>query len=370
MRISDKVKKHIAFFIHSLTFGGAEKVVMNLLKNIHIRNDLRIDLVVANKRGEFLSEIPSNVRIVDLNAYRQYKLIFPLIKYLKQEQPDYLISNTLACNITALSAVLFARTQTKIAVVEHNVTSLNRDANKYTTFIREIFAKHLYPKAHSVIAVSPGVAEDLERAYNLNKGSVKIIPNPVIDKSILSLFNEKINDRWFEKEQYPVILAVGRLALEKDYVNLVRAFAIVKESKQARLIILGEGPERPHIESIIRDLGLEQDVSLPGFTANPYKYMKKASLLVSSSKTEGFSNVIVEAMACGCPVVSTDCPGPRYILDNGEYGQIVAVGDSDALANAITYALTNKVDKNRLIDRANKFTIQEAANHYLELLKS
>jgi len=135
-------------------------------------------------------------------------------------------------------------------------------------------------------------------------------------------------------------LSIGRLTKAKNYSTLIEAFAKVRQQRDVRLAILGNGEERPSLEGLVRRLGLENDVWLPGFVDPPYPYLARASVFVQSSIWEGFPTVIVEALAFGVPVVSTDCPsGPREILENGRFGELVPVGDVEALADAIRRAL-------------------------------
>jgi glycosyltransferase involved in cell wall biosynthesis len=183
---------------------------------------------------------------------------------------------------------------------------------------------------------------------------------------------QPVSHPWFEQNRLPVILAVGRLTKAKDYPTLFRAFSLVRQVRPAKLLILGEGEERSNLERLAIELGIQNDVSMPGFVDNPFAFMAKASVFVLSSAWEGFGNVLVEALACGCPVVATDCrSGPREILDNGRYGRLVPVGDHEALAKAILETLDNPdfpADRQTRLQRAMEFSIDAAVDKYLKVL--
>ena len=171
-----------------------------------------------------------------------------------------------------------------------------------------------------------------------------------------------------------MILAAGRLHVSKDFPTLLRAFSLVRKEIPSRLVILGEGEKRKELEDLAQELGIRKDHDLPGFVENPYKYMKHATVFVLSSQWEGFGNVLVEAMACGCPVISTDCPsGPREILRDGEYGVLVPPKDSEKLAQGILRVLENQDLRRELSEKGKKraldFTVDRAVEEYVKLVK-
>jgi glycosyltransferase involved in cell wall biosynthesis len=172
----------------------------------------------------------------------------------------------------------------------------------------------------------------------------------------------------------PVVLGTGRLHPQKDFATLIRAFARVRAKRPARLMNLGAGAAADSgyaadLRRLVTQLGIADDVETPGFAHNPFAYMSRAAVFAFSSRYEGLGNVLLEAMACGTPVVSTDCPsGPREILDDGQFGTLVSVGDEAALARAIENALDDPPAPDRLRARAQLFTVERAATRYLELL--
>jgi glycosyltransferase involved in cell wall biosynthesis len=361
-------RKRITFFLDALHGGGAEKVVVNLLKGLAERNEFDLDLVLATREGPYLDSVPQGVRIVDLNTGRAIKATLPLINYLKENRPWALIGNMGHVNVVASIARELSGIKTKLLLVEHNNLTAFQSNLKRAKLV-ELFMKWLYPRADSVAGVSVGVARDLEQQLKLKKETVKVLNNPVVNEDLLSQSQASIDHPWFAADMPPVFLAVGRLNQQKDFPNLLAAFAQVRKQQPARLIILGEGEERSALESIIQDLGIGEDVLLPGFVKNPYAYMKHASCLVLSSKDEGLPTVLIEAMACGCPVVATNCPsGPDEILDHGAYGLLVPVKNSQALGNAMLETLKHPPQQEVLIQRANEYSTTRAVEAYLSLL--
>ncbi len=207
-----------------------------------------------------------------------------------------------------------------------------------------------------------------EAGLNLNPGSVQVIYNPVVNEKLRHKAQKPLEHPWFAEHQPPVILAVGRLLPPKDFDTLIQAFAQLRKKRPLRLLILGEGKLRSALESLIDNLGIKADVSLPGYTDNPYGYMTKAGVFVLSSHFEGLPTVIIEALTCNCQVVATDCPyGPQEILANGEFGHLVPVGDVTALASAIELALDQPINIEKLKQRSENFTVLSSVDAYLKL---
>jgi glycosyltransferase involved in cell wall biosynthesis len=360
--------KPIAFFIPTLHGGGAEKVVINLLKGMTTKNlALDLDLVIANAEGPYLNQIPKGVRIIELNSGRVIKALFPLSRYLQQYQPQALISHMSHANVIAVIAKKLARTKTKLILVEHNTLSADQSPLRRGKLIPPLM-KLLYPQVEAIVGVSQAVARDLEQELGLRKETVKTIYNPVVDDELLAKANSPLAHPWFGSDSIPVFLAVGRLTPQKDFMSLIRAFAIVRKKIVARLLILGEGESRPELEALVNQLNLVDDVALPGFVENPYAYMSRATAFILSSQWEGLGNVLIEAMACGCPVISTDCPsGPREILESGKYGFLVPVGDVEKLSLAMLNLLQTPVKQSLLLERAKYFSVERAVQQYLEL---
>ena len=225
--------------------------------------------------------------------------------------------------------------------------------------------------ADAIVAVSDGVADRLAQATGLPRGSIRTVYNPVVGPELPTLAAEPVGHPWFRHGGPPVVLGAGRLVEQKDFPTLLRAFALVRRARPARLVILGDGPAGAceGLRAIAAALGCAEDLDLPGFVANPFAYMARAAAFALSSLHEGLPGVLIQALACGCPVVSTDCPsGPREILDGGRYGRLVPVGDHEALARAILACLDDPSGREERVARAAAFGLERAVDRYLELI--
>jgi len=361
-------QQRIAFFLPNLYGGGAERVSINLLKGMVNNENLVLDLVLGIAEGSFLEQVPEEVNIVNLQSPRVATAILPLVKYLKTAQPDALLSHLGHANVIALFANKLAGSKTRVVVVEHNTLSVS-DAVSLRAKITPWFMKQFYPTADAVVGVSLGVSDDLEVQLGFASGSVTTIYNPVINQELLNKANSSVDHPWLQSREIPVFLAVGRLTAQKDFANLIRAFALVRKQKATRLIILGEGELRTELEELARSLEVWEDVDLPGFADNPYGYMNQATAFTLSSRYEGLPTALIEAMACGCPVVSTDCPsGPQEILVGGQYGALVPIQDSKSLSKAMLNVLDNPVSQDILRQRANMFATEQIVPQYLQTL--
>ena len=202
-----------------------------------------------------------------------------------------------------------------------------------------------------------------------NRSAIRTIYNPVVDEKLREMAAEALDHPWFQPGAPSVVLGVGRLILQKDFATLLRAFAILNARRRARLVILGEGRLRPALESLARELGVEDHVALPGFAENPYRYMSRAAVFALSSIYEGLPGVLIQALACGCPVVSTDCPGgSAEILHGGQVGRLVPMQDAEALADALDNTLAESASAHDLRERAARFSVQHISREYLDYL--
>ena len=362
-------KKRIAFFLDALHGGGAEKAVVNLLKGMVERDEFDLDLVLATKEGPYLDSVPSEVRIVDLEVGRAISGTLPLRRYLRENRPWAVIGSMGHVNVVATIATKLSLIDTKLLLVEHNTISANQTKLRRAKIVFQLM-KLLYPTADAVGGVSIGVARDLEQCLGLKPESVKVLHNPVVNQDLIAKSQAELDHPWFADGSPPVFLAVGRLTAQKDFLVLLKAFALVRKQQPARLIILGEGEDRPDLENAIADLDLTEDVLLPGFVSNPYAYMRHASCFVLSSRQEGLPTVLIEAMACGCPVVSTDCPsGPDEILAGGIYGILAPVKDDRALGRGMLATLANPTAPEVLKERANEYSTAKTVGTYVSLLE-
>jgi len=334
----------IALFFHNFEVGGAERVMLQLAQGF-TEIGHPVDLVMARAEGPLRSEVPSGVRIFDFNTKKPLVMFVKLMQYLRAEKPKVLLSPIEVTSVIAILAKNITRVSTRVVVRISTHLSLNKRA-RLKKIIERIVVSKLYPQADGIVAVSQGVAEDLVSYTGISFDNIKVIYNPVISDSLLKMAALPVDHPFFGDDQLPVILGVGRLSEEKDFSTLIRAFDIVHRKVPSRLVILGDGQKRSELENLIRSSALQAAVDLPGFETNPFTYLKRASVFVLSSKWEGLPNVLIQALACDCPVVSTDCrSGPSEILAEGQYGYLVPVGDANAMAEAIEAVLAGDIRK-------------------------
>lgn len=358
--------KRIAVFLPSLAGGGAERVMVTLANGFATRG-VPVDLVVVAAEGAYLPDVSPRVRLVELGASRVLFSLPALVRYLRRERPYALLSALNHANIIALWARKLARSGTRLVVSERNTLSRDVSSGRFKRGLPWLM-RLSYPSADAIVAVSSGVADDLAQTVRLPRERIDVVYNP-INSNLPRLCEVPVEHPWLVEGEPPVIVAAGRLTVQKDFTTLIDAFAEVRKTHAARLVILGEGELRSELEARIDELGIGDDVALPGFVDNPYPWMRKASLFVLSSAWEGFCNVLAEAMACGAPVVSTNCPsGSAEILEDGKWGRLVPVGDVSALARAISETLNDETHPD-VRHRARSFNLQQALSGYLHALR-
>ncbi len=358
----------LAIFLPGLHGGGAERIALNLADAVAGRGHA-VDLVLSRAVGPLLSQVPRRVRLVDLGASRALTSLPALARYLRRERPDAMLSVLNRANLVALCARSLTGVPARLVVSEHN--TLSRWAKKsWSPRVRLTpwLARCSYRWATAVVAVSQGVADDLVEVWRIPRERVQVIYNPVVTRELEEKAAAPLTHPWFRPGEPPVILNVGSLTAQKDHATLLRAVALVRRNRPARLVILGEGSERPALEALARELGIRDDVELPGFVENPYAYMSRAALFVLSSRWEGLPTVLIEALYCGARLVSTDCPsGPREILRQGHLGTLVPVGRPEALAAAIERAL-DEAPPRRTAECWEPYDSEAVVRRYLDLL--
>lgn len=329
----------MTLLLPTLTGGGAERVTLNLIEGLRefVGN---IDLVLFTAEGELGSAVPDDVEVIDLRCRRAVRAPIRLANYLRDRQPDVLIAALGHTNLVALLARAFSGAPTKLVITEHG--TLHRAARGYKERAYRLLARAFYPRADAIVAVSEGVADSLSKGVGLARERIAVVPNPVLTSRFRDSLGFPVHDEWYGVNRPPVILGVGRLVPEKDFPTLLRAFVRVRETSDANLLILGDGPERGNLEALVGELGLAEAVRLPGFVVHTGPYMAGAGAFVLSSISEGLPTVLIEALAAGVPVVATDCEsGPREILRGGALGRLVPVGEPDAMASAILEAIAS-----------------------------
>lgn len=358
-------KAKIDVFIPTLGGGGAERVMINLAKIL--KEHYKATLVVSKADGPYLPEVQAlDLELVNLGCRRPRETLVPFARYALSASPNLVISALEPTNIAA--ALVRLVKPYKLILTEHNTPSAFYPAQK-DLMIRNYprLARIFYPLANRIVAVSEGVRKDMVQVYRLPAERTLTIYNPVITPSFFYKLNKKVPSL-FPKGNEPLIVAAGRLTSQKGFDILLHALAQVIKVAPVRLAIFGEGPERAHLERLAKELGIASWVHMPGFTPYLPAYLRQANLFVLSSRWEGLPTVLIEALAAGLPVVSTDCiSGPREILEGGKWGKLVPVDDSEALACAIVEQLRSPFIPPP--ESWARFTEEAVANQWLLLIE-
>lgn len=374
--------------------------MLNLSKEFTERN-IKVDILVCKLSGALSQQIPNHINVIQLNKHNRLNLLFVLLKlpiqdwpaifkltlgrtpksfkrilslkkYILSSKPDILLSCLNSANITSLWVKHLSHTDTIFAIQQVNLLSKSISDGKSLFEIKILpsLVKRWYKHADRIIAISKAVQTDLISNFELSKNSITTIYNPLDLDQITYLSSLPVQEPWFN-DKTPVVLAAGRLNKVKDYPFLFNAIKEANKCRVVKLIVLGEGPEKENLEKLIIKLRLEKLVKILDYTPNPYQYMRHADIFALSSKSEGLANVLQEALACGCKIVSTDCPGgPKEILDNGKYGKLVPPNNVAAMAVAITKSIDEKIDRNLLYSRASDFSLKKISCEYLKLFQT
>jgi glycosyltransferase involved in cell wall biosynthesis len=362
-----------AIYIHDLSPGGVERQTLVLARELQVRG-VDVVLVVHQVRGELVPLIPSGIPVVNLHSARTLQDILRLRRFLLDEQPDIFMANVDHNNIAAAMANVLAMTATKLVIVQHNPLSAAYHATvNWKHRVVPASYRALASRIDHAVAVSDGIAAELVHRAGLPAAKVSTILNPVIGDDFDDRASAPVQHPWLVEKDRPVFVTAGRLVEMKDQRTLLRAFALHVRQHPSRLILLGSGPMLNGLRKLTGDLGIAEHVAFAGFVANPLPYMRAADAFVLSSRSEGFGNVLVEAMGCGTPIVSTDClHGPADILARGKYGILVPPRDPAAMALAFSRILRERVNwpKDRLRARASAFTYSACADGYAHLFRS
>lgn len=402
-----RAPKRVALLLSDLNGGGVQRMSLVVAEEL-ARRGHRVDLVVCEPDGELEEAVPRNLRRVTLRpasglagrlaalradpaglAILARPLLLPrrvsptlpylpdLASYLRRERPDALIAATPNHNVEAVLARRLARVTTRLILTER--TAL---AEKLATSPRwrhrylPPLLRRTYLEAEAIVAVSEALADDLAAATGIPRARIRTIYNPLVSAAVRARADEPLDHPWFRPGEPPVVLSAGRLTDVKDFPTLIEAFARLRAQRPARLVILGRAKDerktaerRAEFAGLAERLGVGADVELPGYVHNPFRYMRRAAVFALTSRREGLPGVLVQAMACGCPVVSTDCPtGPREVLAEGRFGRLVPVGDAAALAQALAATLDDPPPAELLEARAAEFSVERAIDRYEALL--
>lgn len=359
----------IALYVPNLSGGGAERVMVTVANALSERGH-DVDLVLVKATGDYTDLLDDGVRVVDLNASRILASVPTLVRYLREHRPDALLSTLFFTNVMATWACRWVEDPPRLVLREANtISAKGAQADHWKYRLMPIFSRWFYPWADRVVTVSEAAADDLVQVTGMARDKVRTIYNPVVTDHLETQAQEPVDHPWFQPDAPPVVLGAGRLERQKDFATLIRAFAQVRGEREARLVILGRGNRRDELQGLAASLDVGDDVLLPGFVDNPFRYMRRACVFALSSRFEGLPGVLIQAMATGCPVVSTNCPsGPREILREGDYGPLVPVGDAPALAEGIRSVLVDPPSPATMKEAAARFRREDAIQRYRDEL--
>ncbi len=407
---------HVALLTADLSGGGQARVQANLA-GAFARRGHRVDLLFFYSPGPSAHPVPAAVNVVDLRAERGrwrsarflaadpaagfrmllwralltrrlftrphrsipavLRVILRLLavtRHLRRNRPSVIYAAGDQANMYALCARRLSGSGTRVVISHHNLASAHLSnhterVGKWRANAALRLMSRAFLQADAIVTCSDGAGDGLSRTARIPRERIAAIYNPVVTPDLPALAKAPLDNPWFRPGAPPVILGAGRLVDQKDFPTLIRAFARVRRQRAARLAILGEGEQRDELEVLAAALGVAEDVALPGFVSNPFAWMSRAGVFALSSKSEGLGNVVIEALACGCPVVGTDCPfGPSEILEGGRFGALVSVGDDAVLAAAIVAPLDDPQPRERLVERGMGFTAERAAERYAQFI--
>ena len=357
---------HIAIHLWSLNGGGAERVALYLAQSF-LEADMKVDIVLWKVQGTFLKDIPSGANIVKLGDKGAVNKLLTFSKWLSREKPNAMLCCQSLANITGITANLLGGKKIRIVIREPNTLERFSLMRSWSFKFFPVIARLFYYFSDHIVAVSDSIAEDLQKILLSRDHKITVIYNPLPTQKIKTLAKIKPQHRWF-REDVPIILGAGRFVAQKDFSTLLRAFAQVRKDKIARLVIFGEGEQKRMLMDLAAELNILDDVDFPGFTDNIFSYLASASVFVLPSKFEGCPNILLEALACGCPVVATDCrSGPKEILA-GKHGLLVEVGAVNDMASAILRQLDNNTAILPTSFNSTDYDVKEVADRYLGIL--
>lgn len=376
--VRDRAVGKVAIYLDSLQGYGADKVLVKITNGL-AQKGIHVDLVVAKKPEHPVQELHPDIQVRNLSSSRRQiiKNVVGLVRYLSIHRPDVLFSSIHFNNVTATTALvlswLFTGLNAKLVLRQAN--TLRHHLKSYPFPVGSVLGfctRMAYKRANIIISQSEGMSQDVTEFMKADPTKVRLIYNPTVTPDIFEKAQQPTHHPWFDQRTAPIVLAAGRLKPQKDFTTLIRAFADVKQTiPDARLVILGEGPQRLELEQLAAELGIAESVDLPGFQRNPYAFIAMADVFVLSSRYEGLPNILIEALALGKRIVATDCEsGPAEILKQGKYGALVPVGSRDRLAAAIQEALEQPYACLRMPQATASFTQETQVDRYIRIFST
>src|SRR5690625_4555916 len=360
----------IAFYLFTINGWGQSKVTLNIAAGLAKKGHSvsfyysRLDNEIHIRKYKHL------INFIKLETKTRFYSVFKLRNHIKDSSYDFFISAGNDNNCIVILAKFGTKTRTKFILTEHNsLSQVVTSSKRYFIGILPLFVRRLYKYSDAIVSVSYGIQNELEKIFEIKHPNKLVIYNPVVDHTITQLGNEDPGHRWLDGS-YKVFLAAGRLSAQKDFEVLINAFNLISSNKHYRLIILGDGEDKNKLLSLINKLDIQNKVELYGRVDNPYAFMKRADVFVLSSRFEGLPTVLIEALECNLPIVSTNCPhGPSEILEDGKWGALVPVGNVEALAKEMQNAIQEPKKKN-LRERADAFSYRKSIAEYEALLRN
>lgn len=368
-------RPRLAFYIPNLSVGGAEQVTVDIVNGLAARGH-DVELVISHATGELLPKVSDDVRVTVLGSTRMPVAgiaahVPALARYLRRVEPAAIFPQMTHASVTCLAARRLVDVETAVFPTKHCAFGESDERTLKSEALKRLAAA-LFPTADRVVGVSRGVADSLVARMDLDPDRVDVLHNPVEVESIRERAARPAEHEWAGDDDVDLVLFVGRIERQKDLETWLRAFARVRDTNpNARGIVAGKGSQREALRSLAVELGIDDAVSIPGYVENPYRLMHEASAFLLTSRYEGLPTVIIEALACGCPVVATDCPsGPREILVDGEYGRLAAVGDVDGIADAVRATLAEPLPADVLRGRADDFAPGPILDEYERFIRT
>ena len=359
----------VAIFAATSGHSGVDRIFKNLVPWLG-KSGYRVDVLTIEGHGPSLQDLPDMIRVLNLGTRHVASALPPLVRYLRKHRPEALLTDKDRVNRTACLARRLAGGPTRLYLrLGTNVSTNLASRGFLDRWTQKLSMRYLYAQADGLLFPAKSIADDFICMTGLKAEKVKVVPSPIVKDDIFSKGLEPAEHPWFRNKTSPVVLGVGELSGRKNFEMLVKAVAQVQETRTCRLILLGKGKRRASLKSLSEKLGIADRVDLPGFVENPYPFIASADVVVVSSRWEGLAVVLIEALALGTPVISTDCPsGHRDVLRNGSIGFLIPIDDHSGMAQAIFKTLNDPVPQKTLQEAARPYEIERSTQAYLEAM--